>query len=334
MLVILWNQSIAEKRILLHWLVRLTYQMISLDRFPLHYLAAFRAAAQTENLRAAAESLHLTHSAVSQQIRGLEAALGFEVFTRQGRRLALNPAGRALQRAVSTVFAELQAGLLAAAQAHGSAAQTLRVTALPSFAQRWLLPRLPRWQALQPCIALDLHSSQQVVDLEREGFHLGLRFGGRPWPGLVSEPLFHSPHIAVAAPALAQRLVGAPPETLAQQPLLGDADLWRDWFAQAGQAAAPTPVATFNDAALQSQAAEQGMGVALTRELFAADALLDGRLVRVSPLTLDADGTRGYQVVYPEALRDEPALRAFCDWLHAEIAALQQRLTETAAAGR
>lgn len=308
--------------------------MASLDRFPLHYLAAFRAAAQTENLRAAAESLHLTHSAVSQQIRGLEAQLGFEVFTRQGRRLALNPAGQALQRAVTKVFAELQAGLAAAAQAHGSAAQTLRVTALPSFAQRWLLPRLPRWQALQPCIALDLHASQQVVDLEREGFHLGLRIGRGPWPGLASEPLFHSPHIVVAAPALAQRLVGQPPELLAQQPLLGDADLWREWFAQAGcEAAVPPPVATFNDAALLGQAAEQGMGLALTRELFAADAVLDGRLVRVSAQAIDEDATRDYQVVYPEALGSDPAVRAFCDWLHAEVATLQQQLNEAPGAG-
>jgi LysR family glycine cleavage system transcriptional activator len=303
--------------------------MVSLDRFPLHYLAAFRAAAQTENLRAAAETLHLTHSAVSQQIRGLEAQLGFEVFTRQGRRLVLNPAGQALQRAVTKVFAELQAGLVAAAQAHGSAAQTLRVTALPSFAQRWLLPRLPRWQTLQPCIALDLHASQQVVDLEREGFHIGLRIGRGPWPGLVSEPLFHSPHIVVAAPALAQRLVGAPLEVLAQQPLLGDADLWRDWFAQAGyRASVPTPVASFNDASLLGQAAEQGMGVALTRELFAADAVLDGRLVRVSAQDIDDDASRDYQVVYPEALRDDAAVRAFCDWLHAEVAALHQQLNE------
>lgn len=308
--------------------------MISLDRFPLHYLAAFRVAAQTENLRAAAESLHLTHSAVSQQIRGLEAALGFEVFTRQGRRLVLNPAGRALQRATAKLFAELQAGLLAAAQAHGSAMQTLRVTALPSFAQRWLLQRLPRWQALQPCITLDLHASQQLVDLEREGFHIGLRIGRSHWPGLVSEPLFHSPHIVVAAPVLAQRLIGAPPELLAQQPLLGDADLWQDWFAQGGLQTAPAPVATFNDATLLGQAAEQGMGLALTRELFAADALLDGRLMRVSPRAIDEDVTRDYQVVYPEALRDDPAVRAFCGWLHAEIAALRQRLTETAAAGR
>jgi LysR family glycine cleavage system transcriptional activator len=305
--------------------------MTSLDRFPLHYLAAFRAAAQSENLRAAAESLHLTHSAVSQQIRGLETQMGFELFTRQGRRLVLNPAGRALQRAVSKVFAELQAGLLAAAQAHGNAAQTLRVTALPSFAQRWLMPRLPRWQALQPCITLDLHSSQQMVDLEREGFHVGLRIGRGPWPGLASEPLFHSPHIVVAAPVLAQRLAGASPSLLAQQPLLGDADLWQEWFAQAGHETVPTPVATFNDAALLGQAAEQGMGVALTRELFAADALLDGRLVRVSAQAIDEDATRDYQVVYPEALRNDPGVRAFCDWLHAEVAALHQRLNEAPA---
>jgi LysR family glycine cleavage system transcriptional activator len=308
--------------------------MASLDRFPLHYLAAFRAAAQTENLRAAAETLHLTHSAVSQQIRGLETALGFEVFTRQGRRLVLNPAGQALQRAVAKVFAELQAGVLAATQAHGKTAQTLRVTALPSFAQRWLMPRLPRWQALQPCISLDLHTSQQVVDLEREGYHVGLRVGRGPWPGLVTEPLFHSPLIAVAAPVLAHQLIGRAPAGLVDEPLLGDTDEWREWFAGLDLRVAPVVVASFSDAGVLLQAGEQGMGVALARELLAADALLDGRLVRIHAHTVDLDATRGYQVVYPEALRDDPAVRAFCDWLHAEIAALQQRLTETAAAGR
>jgi LysR family glycine cleavage system transcriptional activator len=308
--------------------------MASLDRFPLHYLAAFRAAAQTENLRAAAESLHLTHSAVSQQIRGLETQLGYELFTRQGRRLTLNPAGQALQRAVSKVFAELQAGLLAANQAHSNQAQMLRVTSLPSFAQRWLMPRLPRWQALQPCITLDLHTGQQLIDLEREGYQVGLRVGRGPWPGLVNERLFHSPLIAVAAPALAHRLIGQPLAALASQPLLDDVDVWREWFALAGLPIAPVVVASFNDAGVLLQAAEQGMGVALARELIAGDALLDGRLVRVAPQELDLDAGRDYHVVYPEALRDDPAVRAFCDWLHAEIAALQQRLTETAAVDR
>ncbi|MDR7271300.1 LysR family glycine cleavage system transcriptional activator [Pelomonas saccharophila] len=308
--------------------------MASLDRFPLHYLAAFRAAAQTENLRAAAESLHLTHSAVSQQIRGLETALGFEVFTRQGRRLVLNPAGQTLQRAVSKVFAELQAGLLAAGQAHGHQTQMLRITSLPSFAQRWLMPRLPRWQTLQPCITLDLHTGHQVVDLEREGYQIGLRVGRGPWPGLATEPLFHSPMIAVAAPALAHKLIGRPGSALADEPLLGHTDEWQAWFVGAGINATPVVVASFNDAGVALQAGEQGMGVVLARELLAADALLDGRLVRVHAHARDLDATREYQIVYPEALRDDPAVRAFCDWLHAEIAALQQRLTETAAVDR
>lgn len=300
--------------------------MSPLDRFPLHYLAAFRAAARTQNLRAAADSLHLTHSAVSQQVRGLETALGFELFTRQGRRLALNPAGEALQRAVDRVFAELQAGVLAATQAHGTAAQTLRVTALPSFAQRWLMPRLPRWQALQPTIKLELHTSQQLVDLEREGYHFGIRAGRGAWPGLVTERLFRSPLIAVAAPALAQRLIGQPPRVLAEQPLLGDSAEWAEWFAGTGTPATPVVVASFNDAGVMLQASEQAMGVGLAREILAADALLDGRLVRVHPHAVDVDETRTYQLAYPESLRDDPAVRAFCDWLHGEVAALQQRL--------
>jgi LysR family glycine cleavage system transcriptional activator len=308
--------------------------MVSLDRFPLQYLAAFRTAAQTQNLRAAAEALHLTHSAISQQIRGLEAQLGFELFARQGRRLRLNPAGEALQRAVARVFAELQAGLLAASQAHGQSARQLRVTALPSFAQRWLVPRLANWQRAQPSITLDLHSSRQIVDLEREGFHVGLRVGRGPWPGLVSEPLFHSSLVAVAAPALARGLVGHPMQALLGQPLLDDAELWREWFEAGGIQAQPSVVASFNDAGLLLQAVEQGMGIALVRELLAADALLEGRLMRIDAHPLDPDSARDYQVVYPEALRDDPAVRAFCDWLHAEVEALRLRLTGTSAADR
>lgn len=196
------------------------------------------------------------------------------------------------------------------------------------------MPRLPRWQALQPCITLDLHTSHQVVDLEREGYQIGVRVGRGPWPGLVTERLFKSALIAVAAPGLAHGLVGLPDAALASQPLLDDVDLWRAWFAQAGVTVAPQVVASFNDAGMLLQAAEQGMGIALCRELLAADALLSGQLVKVSARQLAMDASRDYQIVYPEALRDEPAVRAFCDWVHAEIAALQQRLTETVAADR
>lgn len=295
-------------------------------RLPLQYLTAFRAAAQTQNLRAAAERLSLSHSAVSQQISALELQLGFPVFERSGLGLRLNPAGLALQRGVERAWVDLEQGLQAARAAHGSALQALRITALPSFAQRWLIPRLGRWQALHPEITLELHTSQQLVDLERDGVHVALRQGVGPWEGLVHEPLLHSRCVPVAAPALAQRLIGAPLELLATQSLLGDAAQWTQWFAEAGLSRQIRTMASFNDAGLLLQAAEQGMGAALTRELLAADALLDGRLVRISGQALDGSQAQGYHIVYPPALTDEPAVRALCAWLHAEMKASAQAL--------
>src|SRR2546423_14851089 len=108
-------------------------------RLPLHTLPAFRTAGRLMNLRAAAQQLHLTHSAVSQQIRVLEEQLGFPVFERHGRRVALNPAGKALLASVESALSSLEDGLQAAAAAATVTGQVLRVTALPSFAQRWLL---------------------------------------------------------------------------------------------------------------------------------------------------------------------------------------------------
>ncbi|MDN3923151.1 LysR substrate-binding domain-containing protein [Roseateles violae] len=296
------------------------------QRLPLQYLAAFRAAARTQNLRAAAEQLNLTHSAVSQQIRSLEGQLGFALFERQGRRVALNAAGEALLRGVERAYGELEQALLAAAAEHGSVARSLRVTMLPSFAQRWLMPRIGRWHALQPGIALELHVSQEVIDLEREGYHLALRQGRGPWTGLVNEALIESNLLPVAAPALANRLIGRPVSELARQPLLGDPAQWTQWFEAAGLRERVLPMAIFNDAGMLLQAAEQGMGVGLTRELLAADALLDGRLVRVAPQVPLASEQQRYHLVYPPALAQDPALRAFCDWLHAEIAASRAAL--------
>ncbi|MDT8998400.1 LysR substrate-binding domain-containing protein [Paucibacter sp. APW11] len=300
--------------------------MSRLPRLPLQYLAAFRAAAASENLRAAAEQLHLTHSAVSQQIRAMELQLGFALFERSGRRIQLNAAGRALQRAVERAWVELDQGLQQAAAASGSAVRALRITSLPSFAQRWLMPRIGRWHAAHPEIALELHASQLLVDLEREGYQLALRQGQGPWTGLVNEVLMESRLIPVCAPALAQRLIGAPLETLAEQALLGDAARWTHWFANAGLKRRIVPMASFNDAGLLVQAAEQGMGVALARELLAADALLEGRLVRVSAQALEGFHDQSYHIVYPPALKDEPALRALCEWLHQEIALSARQL--------
>ena len=185
----------------------------------------------------------------------------------------------------------------------------------------WLLPRIGRWRERHPHLALEIDSSQQLVDLQRDGFHAALRYGTGPWPGLESERLFDTPMrmIVVASPPIARRLQNAPPEALARESLLGERELWELWFAAAGLPIKLTPVAIFNDAGLMLQAAEQDLGLALSRELLAADALADGRLSRVSALSIAYEPAHAYHLVYPPSVRDWPPLAALRQWLRDEL---------------
>lgn len=309
--------------------------LTSMSRLPLNTLPAFRVVAELQNLRAAAEQLHLTHSAVSQQIRVLETQLGFPLFERQGRRLILNPAGRALLCSVRTALAQLDDGVLAAASVSSGAHQRIRVSMLPSFAQRWLLPRMARWRERHPDLTLEIETSSHVSDLAREGFHAGLRSGRGSWPGVLSESLFDTPMplVVLASADTARQLADHTPETLARQPLLGDKELWRQWFAAAGLAVSATPVASFNDFSLMLQAAEQGLGLALSRELLAADAMYAGRLVKLSPISIDFDSTDTYHLVYPPGLRDWPPLSALRQWIHDELERSRETLVSCDANG-
>jgi LysR family glycine cleavage system transcriptional activator len=232
----------------------------------------------------------------------------------------LNAAGHALLRSVQAALAQLDEGVQAAAAAASGTAQRLRVTVLPSFAQRWLLPRIGRWRERYPDLALEIDASITAVDILREGFHAALRQGKGPWPGLASERLFdRPPMIVVGSPAAARRLLGAQPEALAREPLLGDADLWQAWFTEAGVRARVTTVAVFNDAGLMLQAAEQSLGLALSREILAADALADGRLVQLSPVAIVHEDAQPYHFVYPPSLRAWPPLIALRQWLRDEL---------------
>lgn len=299
-------------------------------RLPLNTLPTFRVVAQLQNLRAAAESLHLTHSAVSHQLRALETQLGHALFERRGRRLVLNSAGAALLASVEKALAELERGMAAAAEAADLDAQILRLSVLPSFAQRWLLPRMQRWRQRHPGLALEISTSAQLVDLAREGFHAAIRQGTGPWPGLASEVLIGTsmPLVVVGSPAAAKRLGlnskrrhAEPHEScFGAEPLLGDAEPWTQWFAAAGVQRRITPVAVFNDAGLMLQAAEQDLGIALAREILAADALREGRLKRLSPLTISYQHAKPYHLAYPPALRDWPPLLALKSWIQEELA--------------
>ena len=291
-----------------------------MNRIQLNFLPTFVAVAQLENLRAAAEALHLTHSAVSQQIGEIENRLGFPLFDRRGRRIHLNAAGQALLRQAAPALALVDDGLQAAAAAAG-ATQGLRITMLPSFAQRWFLPRLGQWRARHPDIPIEIEASFNLIDLQRDGFHAAIRTGAGPWPGLLHERLYDTPTpmIAVAAPQVAQRLNAGAPADLARESLLGDADVWESWFAAAGARVRPTPVASFNDVGLMLQATEQGLGLAVVRELLAADALRDGRLARLFDVSLILDRVQPYSLVYPPALRNWPPLIALRDWVRYEF---------------
>ncbi|MDT8992171.1 LysR substrate-binding domain-containing protein [Curvibacter sp. APW13] len=291
-----------------------------MSRVPLQFLPTFVAVARAPSLRAAADQLHLTHSAISQQIRLLEEQLGFALFERSARRLLLTGAGASFLRTVEPALAQIQAGARVAAELSQGTAYHLRLTLLPSFAQRWLLPRMARWRQEHPDIALDLHTSLQVADLKREGFHAALRQGTGPWRGLEGTRLVQSPLIVVAAPLFAERLLGRPLSALLDEPLLGDSENWERWFAQAGHPCRVHPVASFNDMGLMLQAAEQGMGVTLGRQLMAADALRAGRLVQLFETEMVEDTRSALWLLHPPELVDWPPLQALRAWLESEFA--------------
>ena len=292
-----------------------------MSKIALNALPTFVAVAQLQNLRAAADQLSLTHSAVSQQIGVLEDRLGFKLFDRRGRRVVLNAAGEALLGSVAPALQRIQEGVQAATVASHGAGQQLRITIIPSFAHRWFLPRMNRWREQHPDITLEIDASQQLVDLARDGFHAGIRTGLGPWPGLVGERLYDgpSPMVAVGAPEAARRLVGLPPEAIAREPLLGDREVWVRWLAAANIVAEPVTVASFNDLGLMLQATEQGLGLSVVRELFAADALQAGRLVKLSDVSFIHERASAHSLVYPPGLKDWPPLVALRAWLRAEF---------------
>jgi LysR family glycine cleavage system transcriptional activator len=204
----------------------------------------------------------------------------------------------------------------------------LRITLLSSFAQRWLLPRIARWREQYPEIGIELHTSQHLIELQREGFHAALRQGSGEWKGLRAECLTDSPMIVLGSPQAARRLLGSEPKAFIDEPLLGSTPLWQQWFALSGLRPRVNPVASFSDAGLMLQAAEQNIGLALAREILAADALRDGRLVRLSSISMRYDNADAYWLAYPPELAEWPPLCAFRAWMQAELGQSQRELDE------
>ena len=295
---------------------------------PLTALRAFEAAARRMSFVRAAEELHVTPAAVSHQVKALEQQLGQPLFRRLPRGLVLTDAGRAM-------LPELAKGLDHFARAVRSAvagelAGGLRLTAIPSFAQLWLLPRLGRFFALYPEIEIVVHGTSALVDLVREDIDLGIRYGSGRYPGHWTRLLFAEETFPVSAPAL---LDGPPalrrPEDLRHHRLLHDWNLtagetwltWRAWLDKLGLVDIdPSRGLQLSDSLMLVEAAVRGLGVAIGRTSLAGEHLAAGRLVRPFATTMRAEFA--YYVVCPEGSEARPRLRAFVGWLLDEARAM------------
>lgn len=287
---------------------------------PLNALRAFESAARHLSFTLAAEELHVTQAAISHQIKALEAHLGVALFRRLPRRLLLTEEGQ-------TLLPEITAGFDRLADAVGRLTQprqggTLSVTLLTTFALGWLVPRLPRFQALHPGIDVRLSASPRLVDFTREDVDCGIRHGDGNWPGLYCVKLLDGLLTPLCDPATAAKLKR--PEDLRQFPLLqsghGPFDDWAVWLRHAGK---PDLVlnrgTSFDSTTIAVQAAMQGLGIAIGDPRFYQAEIASGRLVQPFDL-VTPEGDTWWFACLP-AMAERPRVKAFREWLVAEARA-------------
>jgi LysR family glycine cleavage system transcriptional activator len=289
-----------------------------MPRPPLHALQGFVAAARSGNLSRAAESLHLTVSALSHQIRGLEERLGQRLFARGARGVALTADGQQLFDRVAAHFDALEQALQPFRVRRD---EVLTISLMPSFAASWLVPRLPRFLSAHPQLEINLQSTTALVDFEREAtIDAGLRFGRGQYPGLETVHLLDDWVTPTVSPTLVQRLGMPTLDTLDRFPLLGaPGGRWSEWFAQFGGTLPARFVATFDDSDTLHRAAGEGLGVALGRLTLARPMVEAGRLLLPFPQRLKAEFA--HYLVYPARSAGHAGLQAFRAWLLAEAAA-------------
>lgn len=287
-------------------------------------LEAFEAVARNASFTRAARELHVTQSAVSHRVRALEAQLGVALFVR-GRRLELTDAGRTLRDAVHDGFTLLREGVQRLERARTG---TITVSCSPSFAIRWLVPRLPAFRALHPEVDVRIAADDRLVDPGRDGIDACIRYGPGEYPGLDHTRLSHERIAPVCSPALLERKPLARPSQLAQHVLLHDEVLrdhpgrigWRRWLEAAGaRRVNPDRGPRFSHAHMAIEAAIAGQGVALGRTTLVSRDLAEGRLVR--PFALELDSAFSYWLLTARGAALSPAVRALSEWLRAEIGA-------------
>ncbi len=288
----------------------------------LNGLRAFEAAARHLSFTAAASELNVTQTAISHQIRRLEAELGIRLFVRQNRSLTLTPEAREYLPGIRAAFNDLRLATDRLLRKDGD--RVLTVSTLASFAAKWLLPRLSSFQQANPEIDVRITSSTSLVDFRRDDVDAAIRYGRGHWVGLRADWLTADELFPVCSTAL---LKGDKPlqcpKDLAHHTLLhtsgGYDDDWRLWLTAAGQ---PSDISkqrglSFDLILMTVQAAIDGLGVALGRTTYVEDDIAKGRLVVPFKMALPADA--GFYLVSPQARAESPKLSAFRQWLLASV---------------
>ena len=287
---------------------------------PLRSLRAFEAAGRHLSFVRAADELAVTPAAVSQQIKLLEDWVGQPLFQR-GSALSLSPSAKSALPLLTDAFDRLEqvCGRLRVTAKAGS----MVVSTSPSFAARWLLPRLERFQSRNPKIEVRLFATTRVVDFATEDVDVAIRFGPGQYPGLHSERLKTEEVLPVAVPRLAQQLK-TPGDLLSVTLLRNDGVAWdpgfpdwNSWLKSSGIDPAKATIRAYGDeAALVIQATLAGLGVALMWRTLIADELTDGRLCAVFP---GQELSNAYHFVCPERNLHNPSVAAFRDWIKTEM---------------
>ena len=284
---------------------------------PLSALRPFEAAARLESFSRAAEELHLTHGAVSHQVRGLEEHLGLALFARHGKRVVLTAAGRAFAERVRGALEEIAQ---AADALRARREDRLGVSVLPSFASRWLMPRLIRFMDANPGIAVNVSATTALADFSADEVDVAIRFGKGPWPPLVCERFLEDEYFPVVSPKLYRgKMPRAPKDLLGARIIREDRDLWDEWFQAAGIAprAPATGAASVNDSTFALQSAARGEGIALARLSIIGEDLERGTLKRLFDIPLPSPTT--YWFVSPKETAGMKKVKLFRDWVREEL---------------
>ncbi|OYZ13994.1 MAG: LysR family transcriptional regulator [Sphingomonadales bacterium 28-64-96] len=276
-------------------------------------LRVFDAVYRAGGISRAADVLHVTPGAVSQQIKHLESMLGVLLVCKAGREIELTDTGLKLAKSLSDLFDRIETAIDEATAT--STPKKLRLKVLPTFAIKWLVPRLASFYAAHSDIDIEIATVSRAQELQLDNADFIVRHGNGHWPGLHVDHLFDEVFVPVCSPALAETIRA--PEDLLETQLLHSMlrpEGWPTWLGAAGLAAAqPTRNVTLANAALCVQAAVNGLGVAIAQTAYVRDELASGRLVL--PLEQEVRTEFGYYLLCDPSKAATQPLKLFREWL-------------------